>query len=173
MPHRELSLTPTPPAVHQHLSPSVCQTGRSPFPPPSVIFFTSLWVLGGVGRGRPRAGHPVRGLLTVPELSAGAYWREIHINTLSVVPPSARHNQVACLAQTALHGPPVLKEREEMGFQGKCATVCKPPVSCPVATELTKGDNAKFEKPNFHFLLLPRRSLGSYLACGVYTMTIR
>lgn len=48
------------------------------------------------------------------------------------MPPTAWHSQAACLAQTALHGPPVKKERgQRMGFQCKCGTGCKPPVGPP------------------------------------------
>lgn len=79
--HQELSLTRSPPPYSSPPFP-VCPSNRkSDFSPLHLLSSPLLYECWGVGRGRPQAGHPVRGLLTVPGLSAGAYWREIHINT--------------------------------------------------------------------------------------------
>lgn len=86
---RALSLSDAPPRAVTHSYPtlfippflrlSVKQEERlSPLHLLSSPLLHKYW---GVSGGRPRAGHPIRGLLTVPGLSAGAYWREIHINT--------------------------------------------------------------------------------------------
>lgn len=48
------------------------------------------------------------------------------------MPPAARHSQAACLAQTALHGPPV-ETQGGWGFSVSMALQCGPPVSPPVA----------------------------------------
>jgi len=144
------------PPVHRHLSPSVRQTGQKdspPLPPPSICyhlsFSTSCW---GVGGGRPRAGHPVRGLLTVPGPSAGAYWREIHINTyLLCLPPLDTAGLPAWHRQ---HCMGLLSRQRGTGFQCKRGTSSTALLSVLLLHWWTQGDNAEFEKAHFLVLLV-------------------
>lgn len=82
-----LSLSAAPPRAVTHFCPTPCLSTTflhmsiKQEEPLHLLSSPLLHECWGVGGGRPRAGHPVRGLLTVPGLSAGAYWREIHINT--------------------------------------------------------------------------------------------
>lgn len=134
-------LSDAPPSAVTHPHPTLCSSTPFSFCPSnrksSFLLFHLLssplqYECWGVGWGRPRAGHPVRGLLTVPGLSAGAYWREIHINTcLLCLPPLDTARLPAWHRQ---HGPPVKKERgQRMWFQCKCGTGRKPPVGPPAA----------------------------------------
>lgn len=90
------------------------------------------------------------------------------------MPPAARHSQAACLAQTALHGPPV-ETQGERGFSAIVALECGPPVSPPVALmELSRQCRVwKGTLPSpvgvFNTITC---LLGSHLACRVYSMLL-
>lgn len=138
---RALSLSDAPPRAVTHsyptpcLSPAfaVCPSKRkSAFPPLHLLSSPLLHECWGVGGGRPRAGHPVRGLLTIPGLSAGAYWREIHINTcLLCLPPLDTARLPAWHRQ---HCMGLLSRTERgWGFNASVALECGPPDSPPVA----------------------------------------
>lgn len=102
--------------------------------------------------GRPRAGHPVRGPLTVLRLSSGAYWWEIHINTyllcfqpLDTERLPAWHRQ-HCMGLLSRHG--------EDGVSMRAWCLCADLLSVLLLHGWPKGDNAKFEKARFLVLLV-------------------
>lgn len=132
MPHQELSLIPNSP------SSSVCLSNRKSAFPLHLLLSSLFHEYWGVSGGCPGAGHPVRGLLTVPRLSAGAYWREIHINTCLLCLQPLDTAMLPAWHSQALHGPPV-ETRRRWGFNASMALECGPPVSPPVAlTDLSR-----------------------------------
>lgn len=90
------------------------------------------------------------------------------------MPPTARHSQAACLAQTALHGPPVETERG-WGFNASVALECGPPVSPPVALmDLSRQCRVwKGTLPSPVGVFNTISCLfGSHLTCRVYSMLL-
>lgn len=129
---------------------SLCPSSRKSSPPPPTPFHLLLSPLlyecWGVGRGRPWAGHPVRGLLRVPGLSAGAYRREIHINTC-----------LLCLPPLDTAGLPAWHRLHRVGLLSGLFNVALSAnlLSVLLLHRRTRADNAEFEKAHFHVLLVP------------------
>lgn len=122
--------------------------------PPRLHLLSSplLHECWGVGGGRPWAGHPVRGLLTVPGLSAGAYWREIHINTcLLCLPPLDTARLPAWHRQ---HCMGLLSRQRGDGASMRAWHLSADLLSVLLLHWWTRVDNADFEKAHFLVLLV-------------------
>lgn len=135
-----LSLSDAPPraVTHPQLPIFLCLSNRKSAFPLHLLLSSLFHEYWGVSGGCPGAGHPVRGLLTVPRLSAGAYWREIHINTCLLCLQPLDTAMLPAWHSQALHGPPV-ETRRRWGFNASMALECGPPVSPPVAlTDLSR-----------------------------------
>ncbi|KAK2921702.1 hypothetical protein Q8A73_001187 [Channa argus] len=118
------SPSPHPLFIPTFLCLSIKQEKRL-FPTPSVIISPFPQVLGG--RWGPSMGWSSRYRpINSPQALCWGRQERNPYQYLSVMPPAVRHSQAACLAQTALHGPPVETQRG-WGFNARMALEYRPP----------------------------------------------